>query len=132
VGSFAGGLVLYAFVFLVALGEDYNIFMMSRIWQERRRRPMREAVVSGMRATGSVITAAGLILAGTFTVLTGLPLQILLQFGVVAALGVLIDTLIVRSALVPAITALLGDRAFWPSHPQEATVQATAQGVSRR
>jgi len=127
VGSFAGGLVLYAFVFLVALGEDYNIFMVSRIWQERRSRPMREAVADGMRATGPVITAAGLILAGTFTVLTGLPLQILLQFGVVAALGVLIDTLIVRSALVPAITVLLGDRAFWPSRPQEAKVPAQAK-----
>ena len=122
VETFAGGLVLYAFVFLVALGEDYNIFMVSRIWQERRTHSIREAVACGMRATSSVITAAGLILAGTFMVLTGLPLEILLQFGVVSALGILIDTLIVRSLLVPAITALLGDRAFWPSHPQDAII----------
>ena len=119
IGSFAGGVVLYAFVFLVALGEDYNIFMVSRIREERRHSPMQTAVAKGMRATGSVITAAGLILAGTFTVLTGLPLQILLEFGVVAAVGVLVDTFIVRSALVPALTALLGDRAFWPLHMAE-------------
>jgi len=119
VSSLAGGVVLYAFVFLVALGEDYNIFMVSRIWQERTVRPMPAAVAEGMRATGSVITAAGLILAGTFTVLTGLPLQILLDFGVVAAVGVLVDTFVVRSALVPAITLLLGDRAMWPRRPAE-------------
>ncbi len=117
VPSLAGGLVLYAFVFLVALGEDYNIFMVSRIWQERALRPMDAAVAQGMLATGSVITAAGLILAGTFTVLTALPLQILLDFGVVAAVGVLVDTFVVRSALVPAITLLLGDRAMWPRRP---------------
>jgi RND superfamily putative drug exporter len=114
VRSWSGGVVLYAFVFLVALGEDYNIFMVSRIWQERRSRPMSAAVAEASQATGSVITAAGLILAGTFAVLTGLPLQILLEFGVVTALGVLVDTFIVRSGLVPAITALLGDRALWP------------------
>lgn len=119
VPSLAGGLVLYAFVFLVALGEDYNIFMVSRIWQERAIRPMNSAVAEGMRATGSVITAAGLILAGTFTVLTGLPLQILLDFGVVAAVGVLVDTFVVRSVLVPAITLLLGDRAMWPRRPPQ-------------
>jgi RND superfamily putative drug exporter len=113
----AGGVVLYAFVFLVALGEDYNIFMVSRIWQERRLTAMPQAVRRGMTATGGVITAAGLILAGTFLVLTALPLQILLEFGVMAALGVLLDTFIVRSALVPALTAILGDRAFWPSRP---------------
>lgn len=128
--SWSGGVVLYAFVFLVALGEDYNIFMVSRIWQERRSYPMQKAVARGARATGSVITAAGLILAGTFAVLTGLPLQILLEFGVVTALGVLVDTFIVRSALVPALTALLGDHALWPSGnalfrtvPEETTVQ---------
>ncbi len=125
----AGGVVLYAFVFLVALGEDYNIFMISRIWQERRLGPMPEAVRRGMAATGGVITAAGLILAGTFLVLTALPLQILLEFGVVAALGVLVDTFIVRSALVPALTAILGDRAFWPSHaPNPATGQSDVSG----
>jgi RND superfamily putative drug exporter len=114
VQSLSGGLVLYAFVFLVALGEDYNIFMISRIWEERRRRPMPLAVAEGARTTGAVITAAGLILAGTFAVLTALPLQIMLEFGVVTALGVLVDTFIVRSALVPAITVLLKDRALWP------------------
>ena len=67
--------------------------------------------------SGPVISAAGLILAGTFAVLTGLPLRILLEFGSVAAIGVLLDTFLVRSLLVPAITALLQDRALWPSRP---------------
>ncbi|MGC8487258.1 MAG: MMPL family transporter [Clostridia bacterium] len=115
IGGLASGVVLYAFVFLVALGEDYNLFMTSRIWRARRTAPMAAAVQEGMAATGGVITAAGLILAGTFAVLTGLPLQILLEFGVVAALGVLVDTFIVRSAVVPAITAYLGDKALWPA-----------------
>lgn len=130
VPSIAGGVVLYAFVFLVALGEDYNIFMVSRIWQERRTRPMVAAVAEGMRATGSVITAAGLILAGTFTVLTGLPLQVLLDFGVVAAVGVLVDTFVVRSALVPAITVVLGDRAMWPRRPAASWAGTKVPSVS--
>jgi uncharacterized membrane protein YdfJ with MMPL/SSD domain len=75
---------------------------------------MSAAVLVGAQATGGVITAAGLILAGTFLVLTALPLQVLLDFGVVAAVGVLLDTFLVRSALVPALTVALGDWALWP------------------
>lgn len=110
-----GAIPLYAFVFLVALGEDYNIFMVSRIWQERKSKPLSDAIAAGFAKTSGVITSAGLILAGTFAVLSRLPIQILVQFGIVTALGVLIDTFIVRPFLVPAITAILGRRAFWPA-----------------
>ncbi len=119
VGPWAGGVSLYAFVFLVALGEDYNIFMVSAIWRAATSRPLDEAVAYGVESTRSVILAAGVILAGTFAVLTALPLTILLQFGTVTALGVLLDTLLVRSVLVPAITVLLGPRAFWPARSTE-------------
>lgn len=117
--GWAGGVTLYSFVFLVALGEDYNIFMLSAIWEQRRQHPMTAAIVRGVRESGPVISAAGLILAGTFAVLTGLPLSILLEFGSVTAIGVLLDTFVVRSMLVPAITALLGDRAMWPKRPHD-------------
>lgn len=111
----SGMIPLYAFVFLVALGEDYNIFMVSRIWQARRRLPLRQAIEEGVSKTSGVITSAGLILAGTFAVLASLPIQVLVQFGIVTALGVLLDTFVVRPFIVPAITAILGRIAFWPS-----------------
>jgi len=114
--GWAGGVTLYAFVFLVALGEDYNIFMLSAIWERRRHHPMLDSIGWGVQQSGPVISAAGLILAGTFAVLTALPLSILLEFGTVTAIGVLLDTFVVRSMLVPAITALLKDRALWPGH----------------
>jgi RND superfamily putative drug exporter len=109
-----GLIPLYAFVFLVALGEDYNIFMISSIWQERNRLGLKAAVRLGVSSTSSVITSAGLILAGTFAVLASLPIQVLVQFGVICAIGVLLDTFIVRPFLVPSITILLGKAAFWP------------------
>ncbi|MBH9788108.1 MMPL family transporter, partial [Clostridioides difficile] len=101
-------------VFLVALGEDYNIFMISEIWKKRKTTDHLTAVEEGVVRTGSVITSAGLILAGTFAVLATLPIQVLVQFGVVTAIGVLLDTFIVRPLLVPAITTVLGKYAFWP------------------
>lgn len=110
-----GSIPLYAFVFLIALGEDYNIFMISSIWQKRKQMPLRQAISEGVSETGGVITSAGLILAATFAVLASLPIQVLLQFGLITALGVLLDTFIVRPFLVPAITSLLGKNAFWPS-----------------
>ncbi|PEY30203.1 hypothetical protein CN354_25545 [Bacillus cereus] len=109
-----GAIPLYAFVFLVALGEDYNIFMVSEIWKNKRRQPHLEAVKNGVVQTGSVITSAGLILAGTFAVLATLPIQVLVQFGIVTAIGVLLDTFIVRPLLVPSLTGVLGRFAFWP------------------
>jgi len=102
------------------LGEDYNIFMVSSIWKKSRSLPLKRAIREGVGETGTVITSAGVILAGTFAVLATLPIQVLVQFGVVAALGVLLDTFIVRPFLVPAITRLLGRTAFWPGRaPQQ-------------
>lgn len=109
-----GAIPLYSFVFLVALGEDYNIFMISSIWKKSKTKPLKEAIAEGVSERGSVITSAGLILAGTFAVLATLPIQVLVQFGLITALGVLIDTFVVRPFLVPAITTLFGRHAFWP------------------
>ncbi|WP_411825137.1 MMPL family transporter [Lederbergia lenta] len=109
-----GLIPLYTFVFIVALGEDYNIFMVSSIWKKRRTQPLQEAIANGVTETSSVITSAGLILAGTFAVLATLPIQVLVQFGIVTAIGILLDTFIVRPLLVPAITSVLGKYAFWP------------------
>lgn len=109
-----GSIPLYSFVFLVALGEDYNIFMVSEIWKKRRTQSHKDAVADGVVHTSSVITSAGLILAGTFAVLATLPIQVLVQFGVVTAIGILLDTFIVRPLLVPALTTVSGRFAFWP------------------
>ncbi|MFX3634713.1 MAG: MMPL family transporter [Candidatus Pristimantibacillus sp.] len=115
VDAIQGAIPLYSFVFLVALGEDYNIFMISSIWKKRKTMPLKQAIKEGVSETGSVITSAGLILAATFAVLATLPIQVLVQFGLITALGVLMDTFIVRPFLVPAITTLLGKHAFWPA-----------------
>ncbi|OCT11950.1 hypothetical protein A8709_29240 [Paenibacillus pectinilyticus] len=120
-----GLIPLYAFVFLVALGEDYNIFMISSIWQERNRLKLKDAIRLGVSSTSSVITSAGLILAGTFAVLASLPIQVLVQFGVICAIGVILDTFIVRPFLVPSITMLLGDAVFWPSKAKRQEVTGT-------
>ncbi len=116
-----GSIPLYAFVFLVALGEDYNIFMISSIWQKRGKMPLGQAIREGVGETGAVITSAGLILAGTFAVLATLPIQALVHFGLITAIGVLLDTFVVRPFLVPAITMKLGEWAFWPSKPKRTT-----------
>lgn len=114
VEAMQGLIPLYTFVFIVALGEDYNIFMVSSIWKKRRSKPLQVAIADGVTETSSVITSAGLILAGTFAVLATLPIQVLVQFGIVTAIGILLDTFIVRPLLVPAITSVLGKYAFWP------------------
>jgi RND superfamily putative drug exporter len=114
-----GAIPLYSFVFLVALGEDYNIFMISNIWKKRKTMPLKQAIAEGVNETSSVITSAGLILAGTFAVLASLPIQVLVQFGIITALGVLLDTFVVRPFLVPAITTLFGRWSFWPGKHQE-------------
>ncbi len=120
VDAIQGSIPLYAFVFLIALGEDYNIFMISSIWQKRKTMPLLQAIKEGVAETGGVITSAGLILAATFAVLASLPIQVLVQFGLITAIGVLMDTFIVRPFLVPAITAILGKAAFWPGGSKEA------------
>ncbi len=122
-----GAIPLYAFVFLIALGEDYNIFMISSIWKKRTQMPLRRAIKEGVAETGGVITSAGLILAATFAVLGGLPIQVLVQFGIITAIGVLMDTFIVRPFLVPAITVLLGKWAFWPAKPTLMEEERSAQ-----
>lgn len=108
-------LPLMVFVLLVALGADYNIFLMHRVREESERRPIRDGIRVASGHTGAVITTAGLILAGTFGSMATASLLVLFQIGATVALGVLIDTFLVRSILVPAITAVIGDRVWWPS-----------------
>ncbi|HET7418683.1 MAG TPA: MMPL family transporter [Solirubrobacterales bacterium] len=114
----AFNLELMAFIFLVALGVDYNIFLMTRAREEAAAMGTREGVLSALVHTGGVVTGAGLILAGTFATLTLLPLEELVQIGATVAVGVLLDTFLVRALLIPAITYRLGDRAWWPSRTQ--------------
>ncbi len=108
-------LALFAFVFLVALGIDYNIFLMARVREESSQYGAREGMTRGLAVTGGVITSAGIVLAGTFLVLAVLPLTFLTELGFVVAFGVLLDTLIVRSVLVPALVFDIGPRIWWPS-----------------
>ena len=108
-------LPLFAFVFLVALGIDYNIFLMARVREETLRHGTRQGMIRGLAVTGGVITSAGIVLAGTFSVLAVLPLIFLTQLGFVIAFGVLLDTFIVRSILVPALVLDGGKRVWWPS-----------------
>lgn len=106
---------LYGFVFLVALGVDYNIFLMSRVREETRRHGARQGVLRGLTATGGVITSAGVVLAATFAALAVIPLAFLLQIAFIVAFGVLLDTLVVRSLLVPALVRDIGPASWWPS-----------------
>ncbi|HEV2371048.1 MAG TPA: MMPL family transporter [Streptosporangiaceae bacterium] len=117
---------LFSFVFLVALGIDYNIFLMTRVREETKHSGTRKAAVTGLAATGGVITSAGLVLAGTFATLSTLPLVVLTEIGVTVALGVVLDTIIFRSVLVTALTLDVGRWMWWPSRlarldPVEAT-----------
>ncbi|MEJ7900886.1 MAG: MMPL family transporter, partial [Thermomicrobiales bacterium] len=106
---------LLGFVFLVALGVDYNIFLMSRVHEESPIIGTRAGMLKGLAVTGGVITSAGIVLAATFAVLGILPLVALAQVGFLVSFGVLLDALLVRSILVPAITLDLGKRIWWPS-----------------
>ena len=120
--GFAGvdpAFVLFAFVFLVALGVDYNIFLMSRVREEAQQLGTKAGTLKGLAVTGSVITSAGLVLAATFASLGVLPLVPAVEFGFAVAFGVLLDTLIVRSLLVPALVHELGDRVWWPLRPTD-------------
>ncbi len=109
------GFPLFAFVFLVALGIDYNIFLMTRVREETAQHGTRKGSLIALSSTGGVITSAGLVLAATFLVLGSLPLVFLAQLGVAVALGVLLDTMIVRSVLVTALNLDIGGRIWWPS-----------------
>jgi RND superfamily putative drug exporter len=108
-------LPLFAFIFLVALGVDYNIFLMARVREETLEHGTEEGMLRGLAVTGGVITSAGIVLAGTFAVLGVLPLTFLTQIGFVIAFGVLLDTFIVRSILVPALVFGIGPKVWWPS-----------------
>ncbi|QCR18597.1 MMPL family transporter [Agrococcus sp. SGAir0287] len=112
---------LFSFVFLVALGVDYNIFLMTRVREEALRLGHREGVLTGLRVTGSVITSAGVVLAATFAALGVIPVLFLLQIAIIVALGVLIDTVLVRSLLVPALALDIGRATWWPSRLSRST-----------
>ena len=105
----------FAFIFLVALGIDYTIFLMARVREEARLHGTREGMLRAISATGPVITSAGVILAGTFSVLMTLPVTFTFDLGFMVALGILLDTFIVRTIMVPAAVELLGDKIWWPS-----------------
>ena len=108
-------LPLFGFIFLVALGVDYNIFLMARVREESVKHGTREGMIRGLAVTGAVITSAGIVLAGTFSVLAVLPLVSLTEIGFLVAFGVLLDTFIVRSILLPATVMELDRRIWWPS-----------------
>jgi RND superfamily putative drug exporter len=116
--GFAGGdnsFPLFTFIFLVALGIDYNIFLMTRVREESQKIGTRAGVIKGVTVTGAVITSAGIVLAATFAVLGLLPLVPLAELGFAVAFGVLLDTIIVRSILVPALVHEIGPKIWWPS-----------------
>jgi RND superfamily putative drug exporter len=123
---------LFVFVFLVALGIDYNIFLMTRVREEAKQSGTRRGALIGLGATGGVITSAGLVLAGTFAVLATLPVVAFAEIGFAVALGVLLDTLLVRSVLVTALNLDVGRHMWWPSslakpaHPADLPRRHTA------
>jgi RND superfamily putative drug exporter len=108
-------LPLFAFVFLVALGVDYNIFLVARAREETVKFGTHDGILRALAVTGGVITSAGIVLAGTFSVLAALPLVFLTEIGFVVAFGVLLDTFLVRSVLVPALVLIIGPKVWWPS-----------------
>jgi RND superfamily putative drug exporter len=130
--GFAGedpSLPLYAFIFLVALGVDYNIFLMARVREEAHTQGTREGMLRGLAVTGGVITSAGVVLAGTFAVLAVLPFVPLTQVGFAVAVGVLLDTLLVRSVLVPALAFDARERIWWPSRLARVRVRRDAHAA---
>jgi RND superfamily putative drug exporter len=106
---------LFVFVFLVALGIDYNIFLMTRVREEAIKRDARHGAIVGLAATGGVITSAGFVLAGTFAVLATIPSTELTEIGFAVAFGILLDTIVVRSVLVTALNLDVGRWMWWPS-----------------
>jgi RND superfamily putative drug exporter len=108
---------LFAFLFLAALGVDYTIFLVTRAREEAAQHGARDGMVRAVSATGSVITSAGIVLAAVFCVLGVLPLIVMTQLGIIVGLGILLDTFVVRTLVIPALFALIGDRIWWPSDP---------------
>jgi RND superfamily putative drug exporter len=124
---------LWTFVFLVALGTDYNIFLMTRVHEESRLHGTRRGALIGLAATGGVITSAGIVLAGTFAALGTLPLVFVTEIGFAVAFGVLLDTFVVRSVLVTALNLDVGRRIWWPSslaRKQDVSLDELAEDTS--
>ncbi|WP_308167172.1 MMPL family transporter [Nocardioides daeguensis] len=121
------GVPLQAFLFLVALGVDYNIFLVARAAEEAEEHGAREGMLRALASTGGVITSAGILLAAVFAVLGVLPLVVLAQLGIVICVGVLLDTLLVRTVLVPAIAVRMGDRFWWPRRQATRSSQPAAR-----
>ncbi|OIJ94633.1 MMPL family transporter [Streptomyces colonosanans] len=138
--GFAGtspAIPLWIFVFLIALGVDYNIFLMTRVREESKAHGTRRGSLRGLHATGGVITSAGVVLAGTFAALTTLPLVFAAEIGFAVAFGVLLDTFVVRSVLVTALTYDIGRRMWWPSamsrkEPESDLEEPTPHSLARR
>jgi len=105
--SISNRVPVYSFIFLVALGIDYNIFLVSRYMEERKKHPVREAVEIAVAHTGGVISSAGIVLAATFAVLMTQPIEVLFVFGFIVSIGILIDTFLVRGVLLPGFLVLL-------------------------
>jgi RND superfamily putative drug exporter len=123
---------LWTFVFLVALGTDYNIFLMTRVHEESRRYGTRRGALVGLAATGGVITSAGIVLAGTFAALGTLPLVFITEIGFAVAFGVLLDTFVVRSVLVTALNLDVGRWIWWPSslhHKRDADLESEPEAA---
>ena len=118
---------LYGFVFLVALGIDYNIFLVTRIREETKTHGTRLGILRGLTVTGGVITSAGVVLAATFAALYVIPILFLAQIAFIVAFGVLIDTLLVRAFLVPALFYDIGPKIWWPSKLSNQKYQKQAQ-----
>lgn len=122
--------LLFSFLFLVALGVDYSIFLVTRAKEEVPLLGTTEGMVRALAATGGVITSAGILLAAVFAVLGVLPLITLTQVGVIVCIGVLIDTLLVRTVIVPAMTYIAKDRFWWPRRPELSDAEAAARGAN--
>ncbi|MFJ3489366.1 MMPL family transporter [Leifsonia aquatica] len=120
---------LFGFVFLVALGVDYNIFLMTRVREESLRIGTRPGILRGLGVTGSVITSAGIVLAATFAALAVIPILFLVQIAFIVAFGVLLDTVVVRTLLVPALSYDIGRAIWWPSRLAKSTLHNERAGV---
>ena len=122
---------LFGFVFLVALGVDYNIFLMTRVREESKKHGTKQGILRGLAVTGGVITSAGLVLAATFAALSVIPILFLLQIAFIVAFGVLLDTFLVRTLLVPALSYDIGRAIWWPSKLSHGIHHAGARPVAR-
>ncbi|MDT5148180.1 MAG: putative drug exporter of the superfamily, partial [Mycobacterium sp.] len=123
---------LFAFLFLAALGVDYTIFLVTRAREEAAHHGARTGMVRAVSATGGVITSAGIVLAAVFCVLGVLPLIVLTQLGIIVGFGILLDTFVVRTLVIPALFGLIGDRIWWPTDPSHAEVVESQSDTSLR